>query len=90
VCEFLQVPNKFGGKSCKRWSFAYHEEQLGLAGVGRTSDLDNIARSERRAVERRREEDGGPRGEGAGEEVRRRLVNGEPFAGATTCISGHG
>ena len=74
----------------KRWNFAYHEEKLGLAGVGRASDLDNIAGAERGAVERRREEDGGPRGEGAGEEGRRRLVNSEPFPGPSSCISCHG
>lgn len=81
----------WGKKVCKRWSFAYHEEQLGLAGARRASDLNNVARAKRRAVERRREEDGGPRGEGAGEEGRRRLVYGEPVAGPPpSCLPCHG
>ena len=79
------------GKVCERWSFAYHEEQLGLAGARRAGDLNNVSRAERRAVERRREEDGGARGEVAGEEGRRRLVYGEPVAGRPpSCPPGHG
>jgi hypothetical protein len=53
----------FGPKEYKRCGFAYHEEEVGLARVGRAGDLDDVARAERRAVQWRREGDGGPRGE---------------------------
>ncbi len=79
--------NHLGGES---FGFSYREKQLGLAGVGRASDLDDVARAERSAVERRREEDGGPRREGAGEEGRRRLVDGKPRSGVSPCLSRHG
>lgn len=77
-------------KRYKRRLLSYHEKNMRLAGVGRAGNLDDVARAERRTVERRREDDWGPRGEGAGDEGRRRLVYGQPRSGISYRLSGHG
>ena len=53
-----------------KWGFSYHEEKVGLAGVGRAGDLNDVVRQERR-----REDDWRARGEVAGDEDRRRLMS---------------
>ena len=47
-----------------------HEEKVGLAGVGRAGDLNDVVRQEQR-----REDEWRARGEVAGDEDRRRLMS---------------